>query len=89
MEFSVIYAQGSTKLLHFLLLCYVYNLPGPVEEAYAIMQKFNVQVNPEEMNKVDTLRYSWDKLLSQANVVSRQTGLLRSLSWSMVGCQNH
>lgn len=43
---------------------------GPVEEAYAIMQKFNVKVNPEEINKVDTLRYSWNKLLSKANEVS-------------------
>uniref|UniRef100_H2YUI8 AAA+ ATPase domain-containing protein n=1 Tax=Ciona savignyi TaxID=51511 RepID=H2YUI8_CIOSA len=43
---------------------------GPVEEAYAIMQKFNVKVNPEEINKVDTLRYSWNKLLSQSNMIS-------------------
>uniref|UniRef100_F6PHB9 AAA+ ATPase domain-containing protein n=1 Tax=Ciona intestinalis TaxID=7719 RepID=F6PHB9_CIOIN len=43
---------------------------GPVEEAYAIMQKFNVNVNHEEINKVDTLRYSWNKLLSQSNMVS-------------------
>ncbi|CAK8682402.1 unnamed protein product [Clavelina lepadiformis] len=42
---------------------------GPVEEAYAIMQKFEVEVNPDEINKVDTLRYGWNKLLSQANII--------------------
>ncbi|XP_077975281.1 dynein axonemal heavy chain 8-like [Styela clava] len=42
---------------------------GPVEEAYAIMQKFNVQIQSDEINKVDTLRYSWDKLLSLVNKV--------------------
>ena len=41
-----------------------------MEEAYAIMQKFEVEVNYEEINKVDTLKYSWDKLLTQARAVS-------------------
>lgn len=38
---------------------------GPIEEAYAMLQKFNVAVSMDEMNRVDTLRYSFQKLLSQ------------------------
>lgn len=42
---------------------------GPVEEAYAILQKFQIEVPAEEQNRVDSLRYAVDRLLSQAATV--------------------
>ncbi|PIK45719.1 hypothetical protein BSL78_17425 [Apostichopus japonicus] len=42
---------------------------GPVEEAYSMLQKFNVKVQREETERVDSLRYSFQKLSSQATSV--------------------
>ncbi|XP_004619390.1 dynein axonemal heavy chain 8 [Sorex araneus] len=39
---------------------------GPVEEAYAILNRFEVEVTKEESEAVDTLRYSFNKLQSKA-----------------------
>uniref|UniRef100_A0A8W4F7I0 Dynein axonemal heavy chain 8 n=1 Tax=Sus scrofa TaxID=9823 RepID=A0A8W4F7I0_PIG len=40
---------------------------GPIEEAYAILNRFEVEVTKEESEAVDTLRYSFNKLQSKAN----------------------
>ncbi|KAM4041697.1 dynein axonemal heavy chain 8 [Anomaloglossus baeobatrachus] len=48
---------------------------GPVEEAYAILCRFQVDITKEETEVVDTLRYSFTKLLSKA--VSVQDELIR------------
>ncbi|XP_072165822.1 dynein axonemal heavy chain 8-like [Diadema setosum] len=42
---------------------------GPIEEAYAMLQKFQVAVPKEEADRVDTLRYSFQKLSRQASSV--------------------
>ncbi|CAH1796663.1 unnamed protein product [Owenia fusiformis] len=42
---------------------------GPIEEAYSMLQKFGVNVSSEEVNKVDTLRYGFVRLLSKAGKV--------------------
>ncbi|XP_066479011.1 dynein axonemal heavy chain 5 [Tiliqua scincoides] len=47
---------------------------GPVEESYAMLNKYELLVAKEEMEKVDTLRYTWEKLLVHANEV--QNGLV-------------
>uniref|UniRef100_A0A9L0SSP7 Dynein axonemal heavy chain 8 n=1 Tax=Equus caballus TaxID=9796 RepID=A0A9L0SSP7_HORSE len=39
---------------------------GPIEEAYAILNRFEVEVTKEESEGVDTLRYSFNKLQSKA-----------------------
>ncbi|EHB05914.1 Dynein heavy chain 8, axonemal [Heterocephalus glaber] len=39
---------------------------GPVEEAYGILNRFEVEVTKEESEAVDTLRYSFNKLQSKA-----------------------
>jgi dynein heavy chain len=39
---------------------------GPIEETYAMLQKFHVNVAMEEINKVDSLRYSFQKVLRKA-----------------------
>ncbi|XP_070634009.1 dynein axonemal heavy chain 8 isoform X3 [Bos indicus] len=39
---------------------------GPIEEAYAILNRFEVEVTKEESEAVDTLRYSFNKLQSKA-----------------------
>ena len=39
---------------------------GPIEEAYGITQRMSIPVPQEEVDRVDTLRYEWQKLLKQA-----------------------
>uniref|UniRef100_F7EDE6 Dynein axonemal heavy chain 8 n=1 Tax=Monodelphis domestica TaxID=13616 RepID=F7EDE6_MONDO len=39
---------------------------GPIEEAYTILNRFEVEVTKEESEAVDTLRYSFNKLQSKA-----------------------
>ncbi|KAL1771588.1 dynein heavy chain 8, axonemal [Sigmodon hispidus] len=39
---------------------------GPIEEAYGILNRFEVEVTKEESEGVDTLRYSFNKLQSKA-----------------------
>ncbi|XP_019405170.1 PREDICTED: dynein heavy chain 8, axonemal [Crocodylus porosus] len=39
---------------------------GPIEEAYTILNRFEVEVTKEESEGVDTLRYSFNKLLTKA-----------------------
>nr|XP_033785734.1 dynein heavy chain 5, axonemal isoform X1 [Geotrypetes seraphini] len=45
---------------------------GPIEESYAILNKYELLVAKEEMEKVDILRYTWEKLLVQANEVQNE-----------------
>ncbi|XP_070548103.1 dynein axonemal heavy chain 8-like [Ptychodera flava] len=45
---------------------------GPIEESYAMLAKFQVSVAKEEADRVDTLRYSFQKLISSAGVVQSQ-----------------
>ncbi|XP_027732137.1 dynein heavy chain 8, axonemal [Vombatus ursinus] len=42
---------------------------GPIEEAYTILNRFEVEVTKEESEAVDTLRYSFNKLQSKACLV--------------------
>ncbi|XP_033641432.1 dynein heavy chain 8, axonemal-like [Asterias rubens] len=48
---------------------------GPIEEAYNMLQKFQVNVAKEEADRVDTLRYSYQKLTRQAD--KTQTTLVK------------
>ncbi|XP_040553568.1 dynein axonemal heavy chain 8 isoform X1 [Gallus gallus] len=48
---------------------------GPIEEAYAILNTFEIEVTKEESEGVDTLRYSFNKL--QAKAISIQDELTR------------
>ncbi|KAM4694178.1 LOW QUALITY PROTEIN: dynein axonemal heavy chain 8 [Discoglossus pictus] len=48
---------------------------GPIEEAYAILSRFEIDVTREEADGVDTLRYSFNKLQSKA--ISVQDELVR------------
>ncbi|CAB1339925.1 unnamed protein product [Coregonus sp. 'balchen'] len=45
---------------------------GPIEEAYGILNRFEVEVTKEEAEGVDTLRYSFIKLQSKARSVQDQ-----------------
>ncbi|KGL82064.1 Dynein heavy chain 8, axonemal, partial [Tinamus guttatus] len=42
---------------------------GPIEEAYAILNRFEIEVTKEESEGVDTLRYSFNKLQTKASRV--------------------
>uniref|UniRef100_A0A8B9MIB1 AAA+ ATPase domain-containing protein n=1 Tax=Accipiter nisus TaxID=211598 RepID=A0A8B9MIB1_9AVES len=42
---------------------------GPIEEAYAILNTFGIEVTKEESEGVDTLRYSFNKLQTKATRV--------------------
>ncbi|KAF5899802.1 dynein heavy chain 5, axonemal, partial [Clarias magur] len=45
---------------------------GPIEESYAMLNKYELSVVKEEMEKVDTLRYAWEKLLSRSVEVQNE-----------------
>ena len=39
---------------------------GPVEESYTLLQRMSISVPQEEVDRVDTLRYAWQKVQTQA-----------------------
>ncbi|KAM7382615.1 hypothetical protein PAMP_002338 [Pampus punctatissimus] len=45
---------------------------GPIEESYAMLHKYELSVAKEEADKVDTLRYTWEKLLSRGTEVQNE-----------------
>uniref|UniRef100_A0A3B4ZWX5 Dynein axonemal heavy chain 5 n=1 Tax=Stegastes partitus TaxID=144197 RepID=A0A3B4ZWX5_9TELE len=47
-------------------------LVGPIEESYAMLNKYELSVAKEEADKVDTLRYTWEKLLSRSTEVQNE-----------------
>jgi dynein heavy chain len=46
------------------------DLDGILQESYAMLNKHDLPVAKEETERVDTLRYSWQKLQAQASTVS-------------------
>ncbi|XP_071325116.1 dynein axonemal heavy chain 5 isoform X1 [Trachinotus anak] len=44
----------------------------PIEESYAMLHKYELSVAKEEADKVDTLRYTWEKLLSRGTEVQNE-----------------
>ncbi|XP_034144998.1 dynein heavy chain 5, axonemal isoform X2 [Esox lucius] len=45
---------------------------GPIEESYAMLNKYELAVAKEEADKVDTLRYTWEKLLARSTEVQNE-----------------
>ncbi|XP_078395203.1 dynein axonemal heavy chain 5 [Cetorhinus maximus] len=45
---------------------------GPIEESYAMLNKYELLVAKEEIEKVDTLRYTWEKLLVRASEIQNE-----------------
>ncbi|KAM9386572.1 dynein axonemal heavy chain 5 [Phaethornis superciliosus] len=45
---------------------------GPIEESYAMLNKYGLLVAKEETEKADTLHYTWKKLLVRANEIQSQ-----------------
>ncbi|XP_055965046.1 dynein axonemal heavy chain 5 [Sorex fumeus] len=61
---------------------------GPIEESYALLNKYGLLIAKEEMDKVDTLHYAWEKLLARASevqneLVALQPGFRKELITSM------
>ncbi|CAL8289381.1 unnamed protein product [Merluccius merluccius] len=50
---------------------------GPIEESYAMLHKYELSVAKEEVEKVDTLRYTWEKLLSRSTEVQNELAALQ------------
>ncbi|KAG7262553.1 hypothetical protein CRUP_029774 [Coryphaenoides rupestris] len=50
---------------------------GPIEESYAMLHKYEQPVAKEEVEKVDTLRYTWEKLLARGTEVQNQLAALQ------------
>ncbi|KAM9637240.1 dynein axonemal heavy chain 5 [Morphnus guianensis] len=50
---------------------------GPIEESYAMLNKYDLHVAKEETEKVDTLHYAWEKLLVRANEVQNELTALQ------------
>ncbi|XP_061675571.1 dynein axonemal heavy chain 5 [Syngnathoides biaculeatus] len=45
---------------------------APIEESYAMLHKYDLSVAKEEADKVDTLRYMWEKLLLRSAEVQNE-----------------
>ncbi|TRY93886.1 hypothetical protein DNTS_016033 [Danionella cerebrum] len=45
---------------------------GPVEESYSMLHKYGLLIAKEEADKVDTLRYTWEKLLARSTEVQNE-----------------
>lgn len=42
------------------------------QESYGMLHKYKLSVMKEEMEKVDTLRYAWEKLLARSGEVQNE-----------------
>ncbi|KAL4616938.1 dynein heavy chain 5, axonemal [Arapaima gigas] len=49
---------------------------GPIEECYAMLHKYELLVAKEDAEKVDTLRYTWEKLLVRGTDVQKELAVL-------------
>ncbi|XP_054207919.1 dynein axonemal heavy chain 5 isoform X7 [Homo sapiens] len=45
---------------------------GPIEESYALLNRYGLLIAREEIDKVDTLHYAWEKLLARAGEVQNK-----------------
>lgn len=48
------------------------HFPSPSQESYAMLHKYELSVAKEEADKVDTVRYAWEKLLSRSTEVQNE-----------------
>uniref|UniRef100_A0A671S0V1 Dynein heavy chain 5, axonemal-like n=1 Tax=Sinocyclocheilus anshuiensis TaxID=1608454 RepID=A0A671S0V1_9TELE len=51
---------------------------GPIEESYSMLHKYGLLIAKEEADKVDTLRYTWEKLLSRSTEVQNELVTLQT-----------
>ncbi|XP_071957897.1 dynein axonemal heavy chain 5-like isoform X2 [Antedon mediterranea] len=68
---------------------------GPIEESYAMLSKYELLVAKDDAEKVDTLRYTWAKLVAQSTEMSHfllkiqpdfRGGLLTNVQDFIVDC---
>ncbi|XP_069469880.1 dynein axonemal heavy chain 5 [Ambystoma mexicanum] len=64
-------AMAALKEIREQQICIDFQV-GPIEESYAMLNKYELLVAKEEMEKVDTLRYTWEKLLVRAIEVQNE-----------------
>ena len=57
---------------------------GPIEECYMFLQRCGVHVAKEEMESVDSLRYTFKKLISQAVSTSKKFYMLELVKFCQI-----
>lgn len=62
MALGPIEVSFTTSTLFPLFYCFNYYFICILQESYTLLTKFQIQVQREEAERVDTLRYSWQKL---------------------------
>ena len=49
----------------------------PIEEAFALLNRFEYEVDADEANRCDSIRYAWNKCLSKSKTVQEDLDVIQ------------